>query len=104
MPKPQQHGIQAASVTYTTAHSSAESLTLRARPGIEPSSSWKLVGFVSTVPQRELLHLPIISSVYLISILLVSVYISGTTLDEFIPKYFVPFNSKLNCFHFFFNF
>ena len=30
------------------------SMTYWARPGIEPTSSWILVGFVSTAPQREL--------------------------------------------------
>ena len=44
------------SVTYTTAHSNARSLTHRARPGIEPSTSWFLVGFISAAPQWELLH------------------------------------------------
>jgi len=41
-------------VTYTTAHGNARSLTLWARPGIEPASSWILVGFISTEPQWEL--------------------------------------------------
>ena len=35
-------GIWAASVTYTTAHTSAEPLTYWVRPGIEPKSSWIL--------------------------------------------------------------
>ena len=43
--------------TYTTAHGNAGSLTHWARPGIEPATSWFPVGFVSTVPQRELQHL-----------------------------------------------
>ena len=38
------------SETYTTAHGNAGSLTHRARPGIEPATSWLLVGFISTVP------------------------------------------------------
>ena len=39
-------------------HSSrCESLTHWARPGIEPESSWILVGFVTTEPQQELLYL-----------------------------------------------
>ena len=37
-----------------TAHGNAGSLTHWARPGIEPTTSWFLVGFVSAVPQREL--------------------------------------------------
>ena len=67
-PQPQQRQILAMSVTYTTAHSNARSLTHWARLGIEPSSSWMLVrpgikpstpwfsvGFISATPQGELL-------------------------------------------------
>ena len=36
----------AASETYTTAHSNANSLTHWARPGIKPTSSWILIRFV----------------------------------------------------------
>ena len=46
-PQLQKHGIQAASATYTTVHSNAGSLTQWARPGIEPTSSWMLVGFIN---------------------------------------------------------
>ena len=42
------------SATYTTAQGNAGSLTHRVRPGIKPVSSWILVGFVTTEPQREL--------------------------------------------------
>ena len=35
------------SVTYTTAHRNAWSLTHWGRPGIQPASSWRLVGFVN---------------------------------------------------------
>ena len=42
------------SATYTTAHSSPGSLTHRASPGIEPASSWILVGLVTAEPQWEL--------------------------------------------------
>ena len=45
-PQPQQHGIQATSATYATAHGDAGSLTHWARPGIKPASSWTLVRFV----------------------------------------------------------
>ena len=38
----------------TTAHHNTRSFTHWARPGIEPVTSWFLVGFVSTAPQREL--------------------------------------------------
>ena len=37
--------IRAMSVTYTPAHGNTRSLTHGARPGIEPVSSWILVGF-----------------------------------------------------------
>ena len=38
---------------YTIAHSKARSLTHWVRPGIEPASSWMLVGFVTTEPRQE---------------------------------------------------
>ena len=47
---------QVASVTYTTAHGNARSLTPWARPVIKPSTSWFLVGFVSAAPRREVLQ------------------------------------------------
>jgi len=34
-------------LAYTTAHGNAGSLTHGARPGIEPRTSWFLVGFVN---------------------------------------------------------
>ena len=54
IPQLQQCQIWASSATYTTAHSNARSLTHWARPGTEPTTSWFLVGFISTAPQREL--------------------------------------------------
>ena len=54
IPQPQQCGPQAAPVTYTTAHGNTGSLTHWGRPGIKPATSWFLVRFVSTAPQREL--------------------------------------------------
>ena len=41
-------------MTYTTAHGNAGSLTHCVRPGIKPTTSWFLVGFVSVTPQQEL--------------------------------------------------
>ena len=41
-------------LAYATAHSNARSLTHWARPGIEPASSWILVGFITTEPPWEL--------------------------------------------------
>ena len=52
-PQPPECRIQAASVTYTTAHSNAGSLTCWVTPGIEPTSSWLLVGFVTAESQWE---------------------------------------------------
>ena len=43
------------SATYTTTHGNAGYLTHRMRPGIKPTSSWMLVGFIATEPQQELL-------------------------------------------------
>ena len=54
MPQPQPLQIQALSVTYTPAQGNAGSLTCWVRPGIESSSSWMLVRFVSMEPQWEL--------------------------------------------------
>ena len=42
---------------YNTAHCNARLLTHGVRLGIEPASSWILVGFVSAEPQQELLYL-----------------------------------------------
>lgn len=51
MPQPQQCRTQAMSVTYTTAHGNIRSPSHGARPGMEPTLSWILVGFVSAVSQ-----------------------------------------------------
>ena len=53
---PQQHRIQATSMTYTTAHNNSRSLTHWVRPGIEPKYSWIVVGFISAEPRQELPH------------------------------------------------
>ena len=58
MPQPQQLGIQAVSVTYTTAHSNARSLTHWGGPGNESSSSWMPVRFVTSEPEEELQKKP----------------------------------------------
>ena len=52
--QPQQRGIRATSIFYTTAHSNARSLTNWARPGIQPTSSWILFGLISAAPPQEL--------------------------------------------------
>ena len=54
-PQPQQRRIQALSATYIIAHGNAGSLSHWVRPGIELTTSWLPVGFVSTVSQWELL-------------------------------------------------
>ena len=50
MLQPQQCQIWAAFVTYTTTHCNARSLMHWVGPGIEPASSWILVGFITTKP------------------------------------------------------
>ena len=55
MPQPQQCRILATTATYTTAHSNTGSPTHWASLGIKPTTSRLLVGFISAVPQRELL-------------------------------------------------
>jgi len=52
--QPQQRRILATSAIYTTAQGNAGSLPQWVRPEIKPTTSWLLVGFVSTVPQWEL--------------------------------------------------
>ena len=64
----QQRGIWAASATCTTAHGNVGSLTHWLRPGIKPTSSWILVGFVSSEPWRELLSYYLLTA-YLIGAL-----------------------------------
>ena len=54
-PEPQQRQIPAVSVTCTTAHHNAGSLTHWMRPGIEPTTSRFLVEFISAAPWQELL-------------------------------------------------
>ena len=44
---PQSQQIGAPSATYTAARGNTRSLTHWARPGIEPTSSWILVGFLT---------------------------------------------------------
>ena len=53
-PQPQPRQLWAPSATYATAHGNAGCLTHWARPGIEPASSWILVGFFTAKPQQEL--------------------------------------------------
>ena len=55
-PQPQQLRIWAMSVTYNTSHGNTRSLSHCLRPGIEPITSWILVGFISAEPQWELLN------------------------------------------------
>ena len=61
IPQPQQHQIQALSSTYTTAYGNMGFLTHRARPEMEPKSSWILVTFITTEPQWEL-HMYVLQS------------------------------------------
>ena len=60
------NNVGSTSSTYTTAHRNTRSLTHWARPGIDPASSWILVGFISAAPQWELQH-PLIFDTVLIT-------------------------------------
>ena len=51
--QPQQRRIWAVSTTYTIAHSNMESLSHWTRPGMEPATSWFLVGFISAEPRWD---------------------------------------------------
>ena len=65
IPQPQQSQIWAMSMTCTTVHSNAGSLTHWVRPGIKPASSWILVIFVSAEPLQELPQRIILKIIYL---------------------------------------
>ena len=57
-PHSQQHQIWGSLTTYSTAHGNASrSLTHWAGPGIKPTSSWILVGFVNAEPQWKPPHI-----------------------------------------------
>ena len=76
------------SSTYTTAHSNPGSLTHRSRPGIEPATSWFLVGFsrpgiepatswflvgfVLTAPQWDFLNSFLLKRQFLLNIIISS--------------------------------
>ena len=60
---PQQHQIQVASVTYTTAHGITRSLTHGVRPGIKRTSSQTQVRFVTTEPQQEFPSFPLVHAI-----------------------------------------
>ena len=62
------------SATYTTVYGNPRSLTHWARPWIKPATSWLLVGFVSTVPQWELLCLSFWLSQFKLSITLAAFF------------------------------
>ena len=62
--QPLQRQIQATSATYTTAHINAGSLTHWGRPGMEPATSWFLVGLISTEPRWKLLLLDFKKAIY----------------------------------------
>ena len=67
-PQAQQCTIRSASVTYTTAHGNAGSLTLWVKPGINSASSWILVRFVTAEPWKELQCFPSLQSRFSLSL------------------------------------
>ena len=54
--------IRAVTAALYHSHFNAESLTHWAELGIQPTSLWRLVGFVTTEPQQELLYTSILKS------------------------------------------
>ena len=71
-PQPQQLRIQTESVSYTTAHGNAGSLTHWVRPGIEPATSWFLVRFTNPwatmgTPPLTFLYIMCLLSLYIIN-------------------------------------
>ena len=100
--------IWTTSVTYTTAHGNAGSLTLWARPGIQPVSSWMLVRFVfhwATTGTREYVLLIAATSICFKIIIpiyvsfdcgrvAVSVLIASQTLDIFKYLHGCPPNGR----------
>ena len=81
--QPQQHQIQVASSIYTTPHGNAGSLTHWVGPGIGPTSSWILVGFVTAKPRQELPQCILMASYKSLS--LISQFLpSHKTVSEFI--------------------
>ena len=69
---------------YTTAHSNPRSLTHYARPGIESTSSWILVGFITAEPRQELLEF-----LFLIKVLFsLPLKFSYNALAQIVPKTF----------------
>ena len=73
-------GIKAESATHTTAHGNTGSLTHWARPGIEPATSWFLVGFVNHCATTGTPRL----------------FFAFYTSDNIIDIFFVFFSSLLN--------
>ena len=80
------------SVTHTTAHGNAGSLTHWARPGIKPTTSWFLNGFISAVPQQELLEFAFFEFLLLFLLLLYSqqVEVPGPGLEPSIQQWPEP--------------
>ena len=56
------HSIRATSSTYTTTHGNTRSSTHWARPGIEPATSWLLVGFINHWATKGTPSLPFLRS------------------------------------------
>ena len=77
--------IWAASATYTIGHSNAGSLTYWARPGIEPTTSWFLIGFVSIAPRWKILIIVFYFNLFFIKLwLLYNVLISAVQKSELV--------------------
>ena len=79
--------IRDLSCDHNLHHGSAGSATHWARPGIKPASSWILVGFITTEPQREFPQDLLLSEV-----VLEELWVSLVGLINWEQTIFSPFN------------
>ena len=103
-PTPQQCQIQATSVTYTTC-GNAQSLTYWGRPGMEPTSSWILVGFLMRWATTRtpsvvswLAFDDVYSLMYILSIFSMAIIIVNDLLDLFFHQTLINTNEVLGTF------
>ena len=85
-PQPQERWIWAVSATYTIAHGSTGSVTLWSKPGIEPVSSWILVGFITAESQWQLWNVYIF--IYLFIYLYFCFFLAKEVLGFYLFFYF----------------
>ena len=80
---------------YATAMQDLSRVAHRVRPGIEPATSWFLVGFISAVPQQELHDQPF---QYISFCLLICIFLLCSLSWLHLGCYLTYFSSMLNFF------